>query len=593
MRKMGSVPSFVLLAALLAPGLCAAQSASQRLDRLAAEAYERALDLFPVGEIFSRGAGPRQDRLELSFTDEHRERQRAHHRWILAELGGIPATELNPTEKLTHELLAWRARSSLEWLAHPFHQHSAFTHLDGGIAFGLVRVVGTQPFRHEADYHAWFRRLARYPAFLDSVQRVMREGAAAGITTPRVIARRALAQLEALAPEDMTNSALWRPMTQFPESMDAEARGRAEAEYRRLLAAEMFPAIRRLAAFARNDYLPKARTSDGFGALPGGEIMYRFAVRNATTTDRTPDEIHELGLREVKRIQPLFLAAGEKAGFKGAIGEVRAWVRSKPENYPFTSADQVIEHLNRLNARIVPQLPKLFGRIPKARFEIRLTDPAIAASAPAQYYVPTDDGRPGIFAMPVTNPSLSSTFGLAALLAHEGMPGHHFDTGIKLENKVPEFRRRLSLTAFGEGWALYAESLGHELGLYEEPFELLGRYSFELFRACRLVVDTGLHAKGWPREKAIRYMVDECGSTEGGATGEVVRYMVWPGQALGYKIGELTILELRAKAEKRLGKRFDLRAFHDALLEEGHLPLSMLRQRIDAWIDEQDKRRTL
>ena len=593
MKKMGSVPISVLVLALLAPGLCAAQAASERLERLAAEVQERGLDLFPVGEIFSRGAGPRQDRLELSLTDEHRERQRMHYRWILAQLGGIPAAELNSTEKLTHELLAWRARNSLEWLAHPFHQHSAFTHLDGGIAFGLVRVVGTQPFRNEADYHAWFRRVARYPAFLESMQRVMREGAAAGVTTPRVIAERTLAQLEALAPEDLTKSALWKPMAQFPASMDAEARGRAEAEYRRLLAAEMFPAIRRLAAFARNEYLPKARTSDGFGALPNGEAMYRFAVRNNTTTDLTPNEIHERGLKEVKRIQPLFLAAGEKAGFKGKIGEVRAWVRSKPENYPFTSADQVIEHLNRLNARIVPQLPKLFGRMPKAGFEIRLADPAIAASAPAQYYSPTDDGRPGIFAMPVTNPRLSSTFGLAALLAHEGMPGHHFEIGIKLENKVPEFRRRFFINAFGEGWALYAESLGHELGLYDEPFELMGRYSFELFRAGRLVVDTGLHAKGWTRQQAIRYFVDECGMTEGGAAGEVLRYMVWPGQALGYKIGELTILELRAKAEKRLGKRFDIRAFHGAILEEGPLPLDMLRRRMDGWLDEQDKKRSL
>jgi uncharacterized protein (DUF885 family) len=591
MRKMGSVPIFVL--ALLVPGWCAAQTASERLERLAAQVQERGLDLFPVGEIFSRGAGPRQDRFEDVLSDEHRERQRAYHRWILAELGGVPAAELNSTEKITHELLGWRARSSLEWLTHPFYRHSPFTHLDGGVPFGLVRVVGTQPFRNEADYQAWFRRLARYPAFFETVQRVTREGAASGVTTPRVIVERALTQVEALAPEDMTKSALWRPMTQFPASMDADARNRAEAEYRKLLADEVFPAIRRLAAFARNEYLPKTRTSDGFGALPGGDAMYRYAVRNSTTTDLTPDEIHELGLKEVKRIQPLFLAAGEKAGFKGRIGEVRAWLRSKPENYPFTSADQVIEHLNRLNARIVPQLPKLFGRMPKARFEIRLTDPAIAASAPAQYYLPTDDGRPGIFAMPVTNPRLTSTFGLAALLAHEGMPGHHFDSGIKLDNKVPEFRRRLSFTVFSEGWALYAESLGHELGLYDEPLELMGRYSFELFRAGRLVIDTGLHAKGWTRQQAIRYLVEECGMTEAGATGEVLRYMVWPGQALAYKIGELTILELRAKAEKRLGKRFDLRAFHDAILEEGHLPLHMLRQRLDAWTDDQDKKRSL
>jgi uncharacterized protein (DUF885 family) len=250
----------------------------------------------------------------------------------------------------------------------------------------------------------------------------------------------------------------------------------------------------------------------------------------------------------------------------------------------------VIEHLNRIHARIVPQLPTLFGRLPKAGFEIRLTDPAIAASAPAQYYAPTDDGRPGIFAMPVVDPRYVSSFDLPALLAHEGMPGHHLESGIKAENKVPEFRRRMWVNAFGEGWGLYAESLGHELGLYEQPLELLGRYSFELFRACRLVIDTGLHAKGWTRAQAIRFFIEECGQSEGGSTSEVLRYMAWPGQALSYKIGELAILELRAKAAKRLGGRLDLRAFHDALLEEGHLPLSMLRQRMEAWIEAQAKR---
>jgi uncharacterized protein (DUF885 family) len=402
-----------------------------------------------------------------------------------------------------------------------------------------------------------------------------------------------VAQFEALTPEDVTKSTLWKPIARFPAAMDAEARNRVEADYRRVLADEMFPALRRLAAFVRKDYLPKARTTDGFGALPGGTRMYGFAARTETTTDLAPNEIHELGLRQVKRIQASYLAAAQKAGFSGKVSEARAWLASKPENYLFTSGEQVIEYLNRIHARIVPQLPKLFGRLPKARFEIRLTDPAIAASAPAQYCAPTDDGRPGIFAMPVDDPRKISTFDLAALLAHEGMPGHHLETGIRLENKVPEFRRRLWFNAFGEGWALYAESLGHELGLYEQPLELLGRYSFELFRAGRLVVDTGLHAKGWTRDRAIRFLVDECGQIEGYATSEVLRYMAWPGQALGYKTGELTILELRDKADKRLGARFDLRAFHDALLEEGHLPMSMLRQRMEVWIEAQDKRSSL
>jgi uncharacterized protein (DUF885 family) len=350
----------------------------------------------------------------------------------------------------------------------------------------------------------------------------------------------------------------------------------------------VFPALRRLAAFARNEYLPRARTTDGYGALPGGERMYRHAVRSTTTTELTPEEIHSRGLAEVKRIQASFLDALRKAGYDGPISGVHRWLVANPRNYPFTSADEVIAHLNALHARIEPQIPRLFGRMPKARFEIRLADPAIAASVPAQYWWPSDDGRPGIFYMPVVNPRRVSTFTLAALLAHEGMPGHHMES-VKFELQAPEFRRRLSFNAFSEGWALYAESLGHELGLYAEPLDLAGRYSMELFRAGRLVVDTGLHAKGWTREQAIRYLVDECASTEAGATGEVLRYMVWPGQALAYKLGELTILELRAKAERTLGKRFDLRAFHDAILAEGHLPLAMLQERMEAWIQQRQK----
>ncbi len=506
---------------------------------------------------------------------------------FLASWNVFPPLSSPRPSKLTHALLGWRSRDLLEWLAHPFHQHSAFVHLNPGVAYGLVGLANAQPLRNEADYRAWFRRVQRYPAFLASVEGVMREGVAAGVTTPRVLVEHALEQLEALTPEDMTKSTLWKPIERFPRSIDAETRNRLEADYRRVLADEMFPALRRLAGFVRNDYLSAARTTDGFGALPGGDKMYRFAVRYETTTDLTSDEIHALGLSEVKRVQAGFLAAAQKAGFSGKVSEVRAWLRGKPENHPFTSGEQVIEHLKGIHARIVPQLPRLFGRLPKARFDIRLDDPAIAATAPARYLSPTDAGRPGIFLMPVFDPGRVSRADLAALLAHEGMPGHHLETGIKLENRVPEFRRRLWVNAFGEGWALYAESLGHELGLYEEPLDLLGRYSLELLRACRLVADTGLHAKEWTRAQAIRFLVEECGQPEGYATAEVLRYMAWPGQALGYKIGELMILELRAKAEKRLRERLDLRAFHDAVLAEGHLPMSILRQRMDAWIETQ------
>lgn len=570
----------------------APMSASLRLERLASESNERNLDLFPFAETNNVGAGPRQDRVEMTFTAEHRERQRAHRRWVLSQLKEIAFIELSNSEKLTHQLLDYQSREALEWLEYPFHQQQIFIQLNGGVAFDLIRLVSRQPFRNEADFRIWMTRLQRYPAYLEGVADLMRDGISKGITIPRVLLERSLPQLESLAPDeqDISKSSLWKPISQFPASMDEAARNRIEADYRRVLTTEVFPAIRKLARFVRDDYMPRARTTDGIGGLPQGNLMYRWLVKASTTTDMTPEEIHELGLREVTRIQAKLLLAAEKVGFSGPMKNLRPWIASKPEYYPFTSGEQVLQHLNRIHAMIVPQLPRLFGRFPKARFEIRLTDPAIAASAPPQWYPPSNDGsRPGIFAIPVVNAKEQSVIGLASLLAHEGMPGHHFDGGIKRENKVPEFRRRLSFIAFGEGWGLYAEYLGHDLGLYDSPIDLMGRYLDELYRAGRLVMDTGIHSRGWSREKAIQYMVEECGFSQGSATTEVLRYMAWPAQALGYKIGELTILDIRSKAEQRLGKRFDIRAFHDAILEEGHLPLSMLRQRMEQWSAGQEK----
>jgi uncharacterized protein (DUF885 family) len=377
-------------------------------------------------------------------------------------------------------------------------------------------------------------------------------------------------------------------MMQFPQSIDGNGRARIEAEYRQLLTVDVLPAVRRLASFVRDEYLPRARTTAGLGAIPGGDAMYRYLVRESTTTDMTADQIHELGIAEVRRIQAELRAAALKAGFTGAVKDLRAWLRGNPENYPFTSGERVVEYLNGINARIVPQLPRLFGSLPKARLEIRLTDAALAASVPAQWYPPSDDGtRPGIFAIPIVDARKRALLGLPSLLAHEGMPGHHLEGSLTRERQgLPEYRRRLWINAFGEGWALYAESLGHELGLYAQPLELMGRYVAELYRAGRLVVDTGIHAKSWSRAMAIRFMTEECALEPTFAESEVDRYMAWPGQALGYKIGELTILETREKAERRLGERFDIRRFHDVMLEEGQLPLSLLRERMNTWIEE-------
>ena len=457
--------------------------------------------------------------------------------------------------------------------------------MGGGLPNNLIRLVSQQPFRNEADYRLWFARLKRYPEFMGGAARVMREGAAAGVTIPRIIVQNSLKQLESLAPEPagIEASALWSPIKRFPEAVSAPAREQLAAEYRKLLENEVFPAIRRLAAFVRDEYLPRARTTDGFSALPRGAEMYRVAVRSETTTDMTPDAIHDLGLKEVARIQAQLMEAARRAGFNGPIGELRGWIRENPANFPFATADEVIAHLYRIHARIVPQLPRLFGRMPKAPFEIRPTEPELALTVPAQWHPPSDDGtRPGVFTIPIVSPRNTATFDLAALLAHEGMPGHHFDGGIRLENKVPDFRRRLWVNAFGEGWGLYAEYLGHDLGLYEEPLSLVGRYTFELFRACRLVVDTGLHAREWPRQRAIRYLVEECGAIgrRGDCRGTALHGLAGPGARLQDRRADHTrparrrreapgAALRRARVPRRLPRRGPPAAQHGARADGG------------------------
>jgi uncharacterized protein (DUF885 family) len=325
-----TVFGLAILTTFFATFAYAADTPSQRLSRLAVEARERWLDLSPLSETFGAGAGPRQDRLELTFTEAHRERVREHNRWVLHELDAIPFDALPSSEKLTHQLLAYQSREGLEWQSFPLHRHYLFIQIDGGVPSTLIKLVDRQPFRNTADYEAWLRRVQRFPRYLDGVADVLRDGIASNITVPRVIVERTLTQLESLAPDinDIAKSALWKPV-QFPAGMDTESRARFEAAYRKLLAEDMLPALRRLAAFVRADYLPRARTSDGIGVLPQGAAMYRLAVKSNTTTDLSPDEIHALGLREVERIQTQFLAAGARAGFKGPINDFQI-IRSPP-----------------------------------------------------------------------------------------------------------------------------------------------------------------------------------------------------------------------------------------------------------------------
>jgi uncharacterized protein (DUF885 family) len=573
-----------LLAAALLLAACASSAAqapaspAEQLHRLAAQSYSRYLDLFPNEETLNIGAGPRMDRLEDYVSVEHEQRQRAHHRRVLRQVRAIPLKGLSETDRVTRELLELQARWALERLEFPLAAHAMLTPLDGGLAADLVQLATRQPFRSEKDLRAWMRRLAKYPQLLAAARKRLEAAMERGITTPRVLVERSLAQWDRIATDEARASSLWAPASRFP--------GAAQRDYERLLSQSVLPAMRDFARFVREEYLPRARTTASISALPDGERLYRMLVRQSTTTDLTPEQIHALGLAEVKRIQLQVMLAAGQVGFKGELADLRTWLRTDPDNFPFRTPDDVLAYLRGIHARIVPQLPRLFSKLPKTPLEIRLTDPAIAASMPAQWHPPSADGtRPGVFMMPVVDAREVSRVTLTSLLAHEGMPGHHLEGSLAREMRLPAFRRDLWINAYGEGWALYAESLGHEMGLYEETVPLLGRYLDELFRAARLVADTGLHAKGWTRDPAIDFMKTQGGLSERGAANEVLRYMAWPGQALGYKIGEITIRDLRSEAERRFGPRFDLREFHRRVLGQGQVPLELLKRRIRGWLE--------
>jgi uncharacterized protein (DUF885 family) len=453
-----------------------------------------------------------------------------------------------------------------------------------------------QPFHTTKDYDDWLKRLALAVPTFDGNIANMRAGLKAGVTQPRAVMDKVLPQLTALAVADPEKSLFWEPIKNFPEAVPAADRERITAAMRQLLATKVLPAYARLQAFVRDEYCPKARASTAWSALPDGKAWYAYRVEQSTTLKLTADEIHAIGLKEVARILGEMEGVRQQVGFQGDLKAFFKYLQDDPKFY-FTKPEDLLAGYRELQKKINGLTPKLFDIAPKADYEVKEVEAFRAESAAGgSYQEPAADGsRPGVFYVNTFNLKAQPIFGMETLSLHEASPGHHFQISIAQEDAtLPAFRRFGShYTAYVEGWALYSESLGKELGLFTDPYQWYGRLSDEQLRAMRLVVDTGLHAKGWTREQAIRYFVEECGQSEGGATNEVLRYMVWPGQALGYKIGELAILDLRAKAEKRLGKRFDLRAFHDAILEEGPLPLSMLRQRMDAWIDAQDGKRSL
>lgn len=524
-------------------------------------------------------------------TQAFRQQQQRFYRRYLGELMKVDRARLSAADKLSYDMFQYDMQERLDglklntWML-PFTQLFSTPTVLGHLGTGL----GPQPFRTVRDYDNWLARVGRFPVWADSAIGNFRRGLKAEVVLPRVLVQRMVPQLQAQLATDVTKSPFYGPIARLPASFSAADKARLTAAYQRVILTQLGPAYRRLADFLQNEYLPRARPSAGLADVPDGAEMYRYYVRQMTTTDLEPEELYQIGLSEVKRIRAAMEAVRRKAGFRGKLPAFFTYLNTDPRFRPYKTPDEVLGAFRAIQTRMTPNLPKLFGRTPQSPLEIRQTEAARAATASAEYSRGTPDGaRPGIFYVPIPDASAFNTAsGMESLFAHEAIPGHHYQLSLQQENQgLPKFRRFGSYPAFSEGWALYCESLGPELGLYTDPYQKIGALGDEMHRAIRLVVDVGLHTKGLTREQAIRYMVDNEPISEANATAEIERYMAIPGQALAYKTGALKLLELRARYEKQLGRKFNLRAFHDEILAGGAMPLAVLERRMDAWATRQ------
>ena len=557
------------------------------LAALAARYYDAQARLDPVYSATLIGDNRFDDTLPITIAPAERARRFAMYREAQRALARIDRARLGESDALTHDLLAYELRKKIGFEAFPDHL-LPLQHMDA-----VPRLLATfgggqaeQPLKTVAQIDAYRRRIAHLPAWSAQAIVNLREGMRRGIVLPRPIAEIVLTQLRAIGTARLDENPFHAPMRSLPAGSPARERMRLTAAYRETVGGQVAPAMRQLADFVETEYLPACRETAGWSALPDGAAWYRQWVLEQTTTTLSPDEIHATGLQEVARLQGELRRIAPKLGFEGDPGQLLAWVRTQPRFLPFRSEGEVLDAFRALNERVRAQLPKLFGRSPAAPLDVRPVPELVRATASDYYAVPAEDGsRPGIFWAVIQDPAAYDVTGMTSLFLHEGQPGHHFQMALQQEmTQLPLFRKRLWVNAFGEGWALYAESLGAELGLYEDPAAYVGFLRLEMARAARLVVDTGLHAKGWTRDRAVAYWMEQVGTTEAQARTQIHRYMVWPGQALGYKLGALKLQALREGARQRLGARFDLAAFHDAVLAHGSLPLAVLEAAIERWI---------
>jgi uncharacterized protein (DUF885 family) len=536
-----------------------------------------------------RGINRYFDRMPNNLTDEFRAKEIAHYQTHLDKIQQYDRGQLNASDQLNYDIIVWYSKNKLA-ANHDFVKYLPIDQINSLNLYIPQLASGSsfQPFATVKDYENWAKRVKDYTVWLDTALANMKEGITLGYVHPKAIVLKIIPQFEEMANGAVEDHLFYSPVKNMPKDFTQTEKLAIEATYKKMTEEEIIPRYQKLADFFKTDYLKAARSTSGIGVLPDATDHYKNQIEYMTSTNLSADSIFNLGKSEVARIRTEMELVKNQVGFKGTLVEFFDHVRTNKDLMPYTDPQQVLNSFDSIQKRMAPQLAKLFDKKPKTPFMVKRTEAFREKSASAEYDRGNPDGsRPGVFYVPIPNVASYNSHMDEALFLHEAIPGHHYQMMLSIENEsIPSFRKFTRSVAYSEGWGLYAESLGKELRLYDDPYQYFGMLSMEMHRAIRLVVDTGLHSKGWTREEAIAYSLENESFPEAQIIQEIERYLVIPAQALSYKIGQLTILKLRQEAEKVLGDDFNIKAFHNTILDAGDMPLAILEQRVRVWIEE-------
>ena len=575
----------ILAAALLLPvGLCAHADPGEDFATLLTEAWEWRLTEYPV---FASRLGDRrrndqwQDLSLAAFSRRHEDQQA-----FLRRLRAIDSAALTTDDQLNYDLFRRELENGID--GHQYKNYLMPMSQRGGVQ-SLESTAETVRLATVEDYEDWLARMAGVEKIIEQTMKLQEEGRKSGYMPPKILMERIPDQIGSQLVEDPGDSPFFIAFAEMPDAINETDQERLRQMAKDLIDESIVPAYRRFSRYFNGTYLPASRDSIGASSLPNGEAFYEYRTQSFTTTSMTPDEIHRLGLNEVKRIRGEMQLIIDELEFDGDFADFLHFLRTDSQFY-YDTSEELFDGYLAVSKRIDPELVKLFGRLPRIPYGLRPIPDNIAPDTTTAYYnQPAADGsRPGYYYVNLYRPEVRPKYEMEVLSVHEAVPGHHLQISLQMElEETPEFRKYIDFTAFTEGWGLYSESLGYELGLYKDPYSHFGALTYDMWRAVRLVVDTGMHYKGWTRQQAIDFFMSNAAKTETDIVNEIDRYISWPGQALAYKIGQLKMLELRRKCEGALGDDFDIKAFHDEMLGAGALPMEILETRMNRWLAEQ------